>query len=137
MQLDSIQSLKRLSWQQVCTSICSYIDCALPCSNCSATTDQGLNEHHNKVQAALIALLMEPVTDKKHQEVLCRVFCPATKFDKPILNFDNPNLGCQTPACGKGLESSVLKPIRGEELEPFLEFLGMSLYNISLLLSSY
>ena len=101
---------KRLSWQQVC--ICSYIDCALSCSDSLAPADRGLNEHRNRVRAALIALLTEPVTDKKHQEVLRRVFGPATTFDKPILNFDNPNLGrlmnygiknvvWETPACAR------------------------------------
>jgi hypothetical protein len=94
----------------------------------------------------LSALLTETVTDKKHQEVLRRVFGPATKFDKPILNFDHPNLArlvnygiknvvWETPACGK-TERFVLKPIGSVEIEPLLEFLGMSLCNISLLLSS-
>jgi hypothetical protein len=100
-----------------------------------ASADRGLNEHRNRVRAALIALLTETVTDKKEQEVLRRVFGPATTFDKPILNFENPNLArlvnygiknvvWETPACGKS-ERSVLKPIGGEEIEPLLELLGI------------
>ena len=57
-----------------------------------APVDRGLNEHRAKVRGALIPLLTETVTDMKHQEVLRRVLGPGTKFDKPILNFDNPNL---------------------------------------------
>ena len=53
-----------------------------------------------------------------------------------LVNYGIKNVVWETPACGKSLERSVLKPIGGEELEPLLEFLGMSLYNISLLLSS-
>ncbi len=82
------------------------------------------------------------VTDSKHQdsEVLRWGFGPDTKFDKPILNFDNPNLAClvkygiqnvvwETSACShaSGLERLVLKPINSAEQEPLLELLGMSL----------
>ncbi len=102
------------------------------------TVDWGLNEHHAKVRGALIALLTETVTDKKHQEVLRRVFGPGTKFDKPILNFDNLNLAplvkygiqnvvWETAACSKGQSRSVLKPISNEEQETLLELLGMFL----------
>ena len=105
-----------------------------------------MNDHSNKVRAALIALLTEPVTNKKQQEVLRRVLGPATKFDKAILSFENPNLSrlvnygiknviWETAACGK-TELSVLKPIDGEGTEPLLEFLGMSICDIILLLSS-
>ena len=96
----------------------------------------------------MIALLTEPVTEKKHQEVLRRVLGPqaATKFDKAILSFENPNLSrlvkygiknviWETAACGK-TERSVLKPINDEGTEPLLEFLGMSICDIILLLSS-
>jgi hypothetical protein len=51
-----------------------------------------LNEHRAKVCGALIALLTETVTDTMHQDIVCRVFGPDTKFDKQILNFGNPNL---------------------------------------------
>jgi hypothetical protein len=97
-----------------------------------------LIDHRLKVRCALIPLLTEVVTDKKHQEVLRRVFGPGTKFDKPILNFDNPNLAAlvkfgiqnvvwETPACTKGQARSVLKPICSTDQEPLLELLGMSL----------
>ncbi len=103
-----------------------------------APADRGLNGHHTKVRDALIALLTETVTDSKLQEVLHRVFGPDTKFDKPILNFDNPNLArlitfgipnvvWETHACSHGLERSVLKPIKSAEQEPLLELLGRSL----------
>jgi hypothetical protein len=109
--------------------------------------DRGLNDHRSKVRGALIPLLTEIVTDKKHQEVLRRVFGPDTKFDKPILNFDNPNLArlitfgmknvvWKTHACTHGLARSILKPIKSTEQDPLLEFLGMSLYIISVLLCS-
>ena len=110
--------------------------------------DRGLNEHHTKVRTALIDLLTETVSDTKLQEVLRRVFGPATKFDKPILNFDNPNLArlvkfgiknvvWEIPACSHSLARSVLKPITSADQEPLLELLGMSLYIICVLLSSY
>ena len=107
-----------------------------------------MNEHRAKVRAALISLLTETVTNTKMQEVLRRVFGPDTKFDKPILNFDNPNLSplvkygiknvvWETPACSHALARSVLKPINSAEQEPLLELLGMSLHIICVLLSSY
>ena len=125
-----------------------FIAYALRCSDSLATADRGLNNHSTKVRDALIPLLTETVTDSKHQEVLRRVFGPDTKFDKPILNFDNPNLAClvkygiqnvvwETSACSHGVARSVLKPINSAEQEPLLEFLGMSIYNISALISSY
>ena len=97
-----------------------------------------MNDHRGKVRAALIPLLTETVTDKKHQGVSRRVFGPDTKYDKPILNFDNPNLArlvkygiqnvvWETPACSKGQARSVLKPICSADQEPLLELLGMSL----------
>ena len=109
--------------------------------------DRGLNDHRTKVRDALIALLTETVTDSKHMEVLRRVFGPDTKFDKPILNFDNPNLArlitfgmknvvWETNACTHGLARSVLKPIKSTEQDPLLELLGMSLCIISVLLCS-
>ena len=110
--------------------------------------DRGLNEHRTKVRNALIELLTETVTDTKLQEVLRRVFGPATKFDKPIFNFDNPNLArlvkfgiknvvWETPACSHSLARSVLKPITSADQEPLLELLGNSPYIICVLLSSY
>jgi hypothetical protein len=107
-----------------------------------------LNDHRTKVRAALIALLTETVTDKKLQEVLRLVFGPDTKVDKPILNFDNPNLArlvkygiknvvWETTECSHALARSVLKPINSAEQEPLLELLGISLYIIIALLSSY
>ena len=97
---------------------------------------------------AMVALLTETVTDTKMQEVLRRVFGPDTKFDKPILNFDNPNLArlvmfgiqnvvWETPACSHSLARSVLKPISSADQEPLLEFLGKSSYIICVLLSLY
>ena len=91
---------------------------------------------------------METVSDSKHQEVLRRVFGPDTKFDKPILNFDNPNLArlvtfgiqnvvWETPACSQGQAHSVLKPIKSSDQEPLLEFLGMSVCIIGVLMSSH
>ncbi len=99
-------------------------------------------------QLSLIVLLTQTVTDTKHQDILRRVFGPDTKFYKPMLNFDNPNLarlvkfGIQNvvwgnTACSHGLARSVLKPIVGAEQEPLLELLGMSLYIICVLLSLY
>ena len=110
--------------------------------------DRGLNEHQTKVRTALIDLLTETVTDTKLQEVLRRVFGPATKFDKPILNFDNPNLAClvkfgiknvmwETRVCTHSLARSVLKHITSADQEPLLELLGKSPYIICVLLSSY
>ncbi len=75
---------------------------------------------------------MKTFTDKKNQEVLRRIFCPDTKFDQPILNFENPNLAglvkygiqnvvWETPVCVKGQAHSVLKPISSAEQEPLLE----------------
>ncbi len=144
IQSDSILLLKRPSWQQVC--LLCFIAYALCCSDSLATTDRGLNKHHTKVQNALISLLTETVTDSKHQEVLHRVFCPDTKFDKPILNFGNPNLvslikyGIQnvvweTSASSHGVARLVLKPINCAEQEPLLEHLGMSLLIICVLLA--
>ncbi len=71
-------------------------------------------------------------------DVVCWVFGPDTKFDKPIPNFDNPNLALlitfgipnvvwETHACNHGLARSVLKPIKSAEQEPLLELLGISL----------
>jgi hypothetical protein len=57
-----------------------------------APADRELNDHCTKVRDALIALLTETGTDSKLQKVLRRVFGPDAKFDKKILNFDNPNL---------------------------------------------
>ncbi len=68
------------------------IACALRSSDFLAPADRELNENRAEVRGALIALLTETVTDKKHQDILRRGFGPDTKFDKPILNFDNPNL---------------------------------------------
>jgi hypothetical protein len=107
-----------------------------------------LNEHRVKLRGALIVLLSETVTNTKHQEILRRVFGPDTKFDKPILDFDNPNLArlikfgiqnvvWETTACSHGLARSVLKPILSAEQEPLLELLGMSLHIIGELLSLY
>ncbi len=114
-----------------------------------APADRGLNDsdHSTKVRDALISLLTETVTDSKHQEVLRRVFGPDTKFDKPILSFDNPNLArlvtfvmknvvWETSACSHCLARSVLKPIKSAEQDPLLELLGMSLYIISVLFCS-
>jgi hypothetical protein len=111
-----------------------------------APADRGLNEHRAKIREALIYLLTETVSDSKHQEVVRRVFGPDTKFDKPILNFDNPNLArlvtygiqnvvWETPACSQGQARSVLKPIKSPDQEPLLELLGMSLYIIGVLIS--
>ena len=85
---------------------------------------------------------------RQHQEVLRRVFGPATNFDKPILDFANPSLArlvkfgiksvvWETPECAKGRTRCVLKPIDNDDQEPLLEFLGMSLYNIYICLSFY
>jgi hypothetical protein len=144
MQSDSILSLKRPSWQQVC--LLCFIAYALRCSDSLATADRGLNDHRTKVRDALIPLLTETVTDSKHQEVLRRVFGPDTKFDKPILNFDNLNLASlvkygiqnvvwETSACSHGVARSVLKPINSAEQEPLLELLGVSLLIICVLLA--
>ena len=119
---------------------------ALRCSDSLTPADRGLNDHRTKVRDALICLLTETVTDSKHQEVLRRVLGPDTKFDKPILNFDNPNLArlvkfgiknvvWETAACNHALAHSVLKPINSADQEPLLEFLGISLYIICVLLS--
>jgi hypothetical protein len=72
-----------------------------------------LNAHCAKVSSALLPLLKETVTEKKHQEVLPLVFSLDTKFDKPCLNFIHPNLALlvkfgihhvvvETPACSQG-----------------------------------
>jgi hypothetical protein len=61
-----------------------------------APADRGCTEHHTKVRDALISLLTDTVSDSKHPEVLRRVFGPDTKFDKPILNFDNSNLALKS-----------------------------------------
>jgi hypothetical protein len=101
------------------------------CSDSFAPADRGLNDHRTKVRNALICLLTETVTDGKHQEVLRRVFGPDTKFDKPILSFDNPNLArlvkfgiknvvWETAACSQALAHSVLKPINSADQEPLL-----------------
>jgi hypothetical protein len=119
-------------------------------ADCLAHADRGLNEHRAKVREALIYLLMETVSDSKHQEVLRRVFGPDTKFDTPILNFkfDNPNLArlvtfgiqnvvWETPACSQGQARSVLKPIKSPDQEPLLELLGMFLYIVGVLISAH
>jgi hypothetical protein len=113
-----------------------------------APADRELNDHRTKVRDALMCLLTETVTDGKHKEILRRVLGPDITFDKPILNFEQPELAglrqfgipnvvWETPACSKSKERSVLKPISTTEQEPLLEFLGMSLYSIGVLLSSY
>jgi len=122
----------------------------LPCSDFFAPADRGLNDHRNCVRVALIALLTEKIddTNEKHRDILRRVFGPDIKFDKPLLNFDLPELArlrqfgipnvvWETPACAKSKERSILKPIGAKEQEPLLEFLGMSLYNIVVLFHSY
>ena len=82
------------------------------------------------------------------QEVLRRVFGPATAFDMPILNFAMPGLArlvkyglqsvvWETPECGKGQARCVLKPIDGEDQEPLFDFLGKSLYKLNICRSLY
>ena len=102
------------------------------------------------VRYALSSLLSPTgaITEKLPQEVLRRVFGPATAFDKPILNFAMPGLArlvkyglqsvvWETPECGKGQARCVLKPIDGEDQEPLFEFLGKSLYKFNICRSLY
>ena len=90
-----------------------------------------------------MCLLTETVTDGKHKEILRRV-----TFDTPVLSFDKPNMArlvkygvksvvWETAACKHSLANSVLKPINSADQEPLLEFLGISLYIILVLLTSY
>ena len=102
------------------------------------------------VRYALSSLLSPTgaITEKLPQEVLRRVFGPATAFDKPILNFAKPGLArlvkyglqsvvWETPECGKGQARCVLKPIDGDDQEPLFEFLGNSLYKFNIYRSLY
>ena len=71
----------------------TFIDClCIACPNSSAATDRGLNDHCNKVRRALTDLFTEKVDDDKHKEILRRVLGPDITFDKPILNFGQPEL---------------------------------------------
>ncbi len=111
--------------------------------------DRGLNDPSNQVREALSFLLSPAgkITEKVHQEVLRLVFCPATDFDGPILDFANPGLArlvkfgqsvvWETPECAKGQARSVVKPMNNVDQEALLEFSGMSLHNINICLSLY
>jgi hypothetical protein len=115
---------KRPRQQQIHTS--SYIAYAWPCSDSLAPAARALTDHHTRVRKALIRLLMDPVTDNLHQEVLRRVFGPDTKFDRPILDFRLPNLArllktgiksvvWETHECAIGQVHRVLKPINCDD----------------------
>ena len=95
-----------------------------------------------------MCLLTETVTNGKHREILRRVLGPAITFDNTVLSFDKPNMArlvkygvesvvWETAACKHSLANSVLKPINSADQEPLLEFLGISLYIILVLLTSY
>ena len=107
-----------------------------------------MNDHCTKVRDALMCLLTETVTDGKHKEILRRVLGPDILFDTLVLSFDKPNMArlvrygvksvvWETAACKHSLAHSVLKPINSADQEPLLEFLGISLYIILVLLTSY
>ncbi len=102
-----------------------------------------MNDHRVEVRKALVDLLSQAgkVTEKLHQEVLRRVFCPNTSFDKPLLDFANSGLArlvkfgiksvvWETPDCSNGLARCVLKPLENADQEALLEYLGMFLHNI-------
>ena len=95
-----------------------------------------------------MCLLTETVTDGKHKEILRRVLGPDVAFNTLVLSFDKPNMArlvkysvksvvWETAACKHSLAHSVLKPINSADQEPLLEFLGISLYIILVLLTSY
>ncbi len=123
----------------------TFTDCLyIACSDSFATADRGLNDHRTKVRFALIALFTEKVVNDKHKDVLRWVFGPDNTFDKPLLNFKQPELArlrqfgipnvvWETPQCIRSKERSDLKPISTTEQEPLLEFLGLSLYSICVL----
>jgi hypothetical protein len=113
-----------------------------------APADRGLNDHRTKVRDALTCLLTETVTNDKHKEILRRVLGSDTAFDKPILSFDKPNMAplvkygvqnvvWENAACKHSMARSVLKPINSADQEQLLEFLGIPLYIILVLLYSF
>ena len=101
--------------------------------------------------SAALSFLLSPtgaVSDKLPQEVLRRIFGPATALDKPILIIANPcnarlvkyglqSVVWETPECTKGQARCVLMPIDSDDQEPLIDCLGKSLFEINICLSLY